>query len=117
MRSFIVACIIFASIVTLITVNSVYSQNKIDSLLVICHELKSGSSDISVEELFTAWQSCRKILSLSVHNSKIEDVDDAITALNSYTEGDDDFFFALSEVTDTLYSIKESQSFSAENIF
>lgn len=117
MRSFIIACIIFASIVTLITVNSVYCRSKLDSLLVVCQELKQGSPESSVEKLFTAWQSCRKILSLSVHNSKIENVDNAVMALNSYPDGDKDFFFALSVVTDALHHIKESQSFSAENIF
>lgn len=117
MRAFITACIILASIVTLITVNSIYSSDKLDYLLVICQELKEGSPDSSAQELFTAWQSCRDILSLSIHNSKIEEVDNAIMALNSYNTADEDFLFALSIVTDALHHIKESQSFSAENIF
>ena len=117
MRSFIIACIIFAAIVSLITVNSVYGRSKIDSMLVICHELRQGSPQRSAEELFTVWQGCREILSLSIHNLKIEEVDNAIMALNSYAPGDEDFFFALSVVTETLHHIKESQSFSVENIF
>ncbi len=117
MRSFIAACIILSSIVTLITVNSIYSQDKLDSLLVICQQIKDDSSEDSTEKLYTAWQSCREILSLSIHNSKIEEVDNAIMALNSYTSDDADFFFALSMATDTLRHIKKSQSFSIENIF
>lgn len=117
MRSFIISCIILLTIIVLICINTAYCNKKIDAMLVICAELRESSSLQKAEELFAFWQSCRDIISLSIHNTKIEEADDAIMSLISYTENKADFAVTLSLVTDTLNHIKESQSFTAKNIF
>lgn len=117
MRSFIIACVILITIISLIIANTFYVTDKIDSLLIMCEGLREGSSAQKAEELFAFWQSCRNIISLSVHNSKIEETDNAVLSLNAYLDSPKDFYATLSILTDTLNHIKESQRFSAENIF
>ena len=70
MRAFIFACVIMSVIITIITIDTVYLNDKIDELYDLLYIAQENSSPTSFGELADEWRSCRDIFILSVDDDR-----------------------------------------------
>lgn len=118
MRSFISACIIMAAIITLITIDTIYLNKRIDKLTELCNTAQENSSPASLGELAGEWRSCRDIFILSVDDNSIDRADDALVsaecALRDNENGE--YYCQLELFKTALQCIRGKYSFTFSNI-
>ena len=85
-------------------------------MLTLCDQLKNGSS-AETEKLLDSWQNCRNIVSLSTHRNDVERVENSLFAIIAFETDTGDFKSQLEILTSALEHIRDSQSFTLENIF
>ncbi len=117
MRSFVIASILLSSIVILTIFNTFHLTSRIDKMLIHCEDLKNGNSAETIESLLDEWQNCRTIMSLTTHRNDIERAENSLFAVKNFEPGDSDFYFELDILISALEHIRDSQSFTLENIF
>ncbi len=117
MRSFIIAAMLLSLIIILTVLNTGYLTSRIDEILTMCETLKYGSSADGTEKILDAWQNCRNVVSLSTHRNDIERVENALFAVTAFESDTGDFKSQLDILISALEHIRDSQSFTLENIF
>ena len=117
MRSFIVATVILCVIIMLTAVNSVYVTARVEEMLSVCENLKSSSHTMLNDELLMRWYDCRDIISLTTHRSEIDRAENALLSLKNNLNHPNEYYSHLSILISVLEHIRDSQSFSVDNIF
>ena len=111
MKSFICSIIIFAALIILIIINSIYIHNTSDEMLRHANSL--STNDVKgAQELCELWQKHRVLFSISIHDSKVERVTGLVENIKSAaTVGDSAEFkkniTLLSELLEELKKIEE----------
>ena len=119
MRAFISACVIMSVIITLITIDTVYLNDKIDELYDLLYIAQENSSPTSFGELAGEWRSCREIFILSVDDDDIDRADNALVAAECAlrSQDDGDYYCQLELFKSALQCIRGKYSFTFSNIF
>ncbi len=117
MKSFVIASIVLSLIFAAAFFNTHYISNKVDEMLLICSSLTNNSSAYETDTLVARWQSCKTIISLSVHKTMLERAENAIIALEQYIDSPKDFKYHLEILKTSLNEIADSQKFTIESIF
>ena len=117
MKSFITATLVLSLIFGVAFLNTYYISNKIDEMLFLCDNLTNNSSADGTDALFERWQSCKTIISLSVHKTVLERAENAILALERYIDSPKDFKYQLKILKTALNEIAGSQKLTMESIF
>lgn len=117
MRSFIVASAILIIIILVIIFSSLYVNGRVKDLISLCDELYNESSATKIDRLISEWQSCKDIISFSVHKGDVERADNAISAIQSYRNHPDDFRYYLTVFRAALNTIARSNRISADVVF
>lgn len=88
MKAFILSLILFLTLISLIIGNAVYVHSACDELSKMLSELDENDT-LGAEKICESWHSHRQILSLSVHETLLERMDDLTENLKSaVTAGD-----------------------------
>ncbi len=87
MKAFIFSVILFSIILSVIIINSIYIHNVCREM----YEIIDSQADTSekAELLCTKWDSCRHILTFSIHEEDIEKMDDLTQGLKSAVDSYD----------------------------
>ena len=117
MRSFIIAAILLSLIIILTALNTCYLTTRINEMLTLCETLKNGTPTDETEKILDAWQNCRNVVSLSTHRNDIERIENALFAVTVFESDTGDFKSQLDILISALEHIRDSQSFTLENIF
>lgn len=100
MKAFIFSVILFLIILSIVIINSLYIHD-------FCKEIRdvSDAAHIDIKEraslLCDKWNSCRSILTFSIHEEDIEKMDEFTQGLKSAAESDD-----RAEIEKYLFLIK-----------
>ena len=117
MKSFVIAVVVLSLIFALALLNTFYVSNKVDEMLLICDGLTNNSSADGADALVTRWQSCKTIISLSVHKTVLERAENAILALERYADSPKDLEYQLKILKIALNEIADSQKLTVDSIF
>ncbi len=117
MKSFVTAAIVLSLIFAAALLNTFYISNKVDEMLLICDGMTNDSSAYETDTLVARWQSCKTIISLSVHKTVLERAENAILALERYADSPKDFKYQLKMLKIALNEIADGQKFTVESIF
>ncbi len=119
MRAFIFACVIMSVIITIIAIDTVYLNDKIDELYDLLYTAQESGSPTSFGELAGEWRSCRDIFILSVDDDNIDRADDALIAAECALRSNDDggYYCQLELFKSALQCIRGKYSFTFSNIF
>ena len=117
MKSFIIAAVILSSIITLVTISSLYIVNKTERLIAMCERLTETADVSGVDELLTKWHEYRKIFSFTVNKLDLERADSAFRAVDVYRHNISEYKFRLYELKSALRSIGDSGRLSYNVIF
>lgn len=82
MKAFIFSSILFLVLIAVIITNAIYVHSVCEDLSMILSSISEYDSD-AADELCGLWQSHRALLSLSVHESLLERMDDLTEDLKS----------------------------------
>lgn len=117
MKSFLFSLILFIILISIVIANSIYVHKVCES---ISEQLSVLSIDNpqSAEDLCTLWRSHRDLLSLSVHESKLERMDDLTENIKSaVAQGDGaEFKKALVLICELLDELAENEEISLQGI-
>ena len=89
MKSFFFTLLLFVLMLSAIWLNARYLDRITAEMLVTLDSLPDGTAAAAIprtEKLYLQWQKARDRVSLSVCRTKIDRVDDALTALRVYFE-------------------------------
>ena len=117
MKSFVIAVMVLSLIFALALLNTFYISDKVDEMLLICDELTNDSSADGTDTLVARWQSCKTIISLSVHKTVLERAENAILSLERYTDSPKYFEYQLKILKIALNEIADSQKITVDSIF
>lgn len=119
MKSFAASLILFAIMITALTINGIYINNVTDTLkqstLSITH------NDLSPEQIETIhryWQKNIDIISISVNFHETESITESILSMKAYANIPDspEFQYAKSKLLETLDKISLGEKISISNI-
>ena len=114
MRSFVVSIIILLICFCISTVNCIWTNHRIDSMI---QDVESLTKD-SVHAFKKKWRSAEKLLSFTSRRTYIRDIEDALQRLLASLENEDDFELDAAKKA-LIYKMKElcrSQSFDLKSI-
>lgn len=82
MKSFITVLIIFAILISLITLNSLYVSKTFTEILNISDSIANKHEEASgINTIITIWEKSKKILSFSIESDEMERMNDLIESL------------------------------------
>lgn len=128
MKTFIVALLLFGTVLTFVICNAFYIGKKIDSLLEIAESLPADASTFEAEyaeietdiaRLWQIWDESFNRIAFTTGYDNINRADDALLSLYvSFQNGNaDDFTVARMTFCDGLKRLKMLESFSPDGIF
>ena len=117
MKAVIFSAILFTILIILIVANSIYIHKVCDTMLNLLSSLEP--SDVNgVEELCSIWKRHRTLFSVSVHDSRVERIDELTEKLKSAAAKSDgaEFEENVTLLSQALEELKEFEELSFEGI-
>ncbi len=125
MKSFLIACAVFALAATAVLILSAHTGNEARELARMCTALpddtKSGAEEFGTayDELYNKWKSFSAVLQLTVNHSEEDSITLDLAELKEYyLAGDTSGYRALkARLTETFTDLGETEGLSMAGIF
>lgn len=119
MKSFICSLLTLAVLTAVVITNCIYVKGCAEELMSLADGLQYDSPSSDIARIKDRWDSCKKLISLSVDHKETDEIDDTLSKLETHAQ-----LGALSAFASELTALKcqlqrlaESESFSPDRIF
>ena len=120
MKSFVAVLIIFAVLLTLVTLNSLYVSKTFSKISDICDGIASGSEQAGeINTVLRIWSKSQRILNFSIEADEIERMNDLMESLRAahLTDNSYDISKYCRLISELSKELAEYEKISLDSIF